>query len=116
MEDAKLNSLALVEGFRYDSGRGYFWINDLGKPPKMIMHPLNKSLDGKLLDAAAYNCVGASRENLFSAGVEICEKSGDGFIEYVWPKDPSDPSKGMAAKLSYVRLFKPYGWVSAPAS
>ena len=112
MSDAKTNALTQIKDLRYDEGKGYFWINDLGKPvPKMLMHPLSPALDGKVVDDPKYNCVGEGRKNLFATSVEVCETGEGGFIEYPWPKDVNDASKGDGMKMSYVRLFKPYGWV-----
>jgi hypothetical protein len=47
-----------IEQLRYDSGTGYFWINDTGAPiPKMIMHPTVPALNGKVLDNPKFSCV-----------------------------------------------------------
>ncbi len=110
-ETAQYMAKKQIKKFLYDEGRGYFWINDMGTPiPKMVMHPIAESLDGKVLDNPKYNCAnGEKKQNLFQAMVEVCEKNGNGFVEYVWP-DPKDKSKELP-KISYVKLYKKWNWV-----
>ena len=43
---AQRQARAAVAGMRYNQG-DYFWINDM--QPRMVMHPIKPSLDGKLL-------------------------------------------------------------------
>jgi len=51
--------------------------------------------------------------NLFTAFVQVAKASGHGYVTYNWPK----PLKGGGAtaelypKMSYVKLFAPWGWV-----
>jgi len=93
---------------RYDDGVGYIWINSNELPyPKMIMHPIAKSLNGKILDNEKYN-VSDNGENLFVRMVKVCNQNGEGFVSYVWPKPGKDKPQ---PKLSYVKLFKPWGWI-----
>lgn len=87
---AKSEAQNLVKAVRYDSGTGYIWINDTGKPyPKMIMHPIAYQLDGQILSAEKYN-VAENNENLFSAMVKTVEKDKEGFVGYLWPKPGKD--------------------------
>ncbi len=121
MELAKIT----VKRMRYDKVE-YLWINDLGKPfPKIIMHPTVPALDDKVLDAERFNKATMARDaiggkpeklngkNLFVAFNNVVTKSGDGFVAYDWPK----PKEGGGAttelypKISYVKLFEPWGWV-----
>ena len=111
-EDAIAKSKADLRAMRFDKGQGYFWINDMNTPyPKMVMHPILPALEGSALDAAKYNCVEKTGENLFVAMVQTCRKQGDGFVSYKWPKPSPTGLKPEAPKLSYVRLYKPLGWV-----
>jgi methyl-accepting chemotaxis protein len=101
-----------IQKMRYDAGVGYFWINDTGKPyPKMIMHPTVPALNGKVLDNPKYNCASGIRKNLFQAAVEICQKNGDGYIDYLWPKPSKEGLTKDQPKLSYVRYFAPWKWI-----
>ena len=116
VDDAVTDAVAKIKRdlaqMRYDGGTGYFWINDMGKPyPKMVMHPTVPALDGTVLDNAKYNCALGKKENLFNAFVDVCEREGEGFVDYLWPKPTKDGLTAEQPKLSYVRHFEPLGWV-----
>jgi signal transduction histidine kinase len=84
-EEAKNKALLEIKKMRYDEGVGYLWINDTSKPyPVMVMHPIMPELNYKILSDSKYNTVGNEKRNLFAVAVEICEKNGSGFIEYLW--------------------------------
>ena len=124
-DDAKAMALKTVKGLRYEKVE-YFWINDLGKPvPKMVMHATVPALDGKVLDEARFNKAIASREgnsdvekkldnkNLFVSMNDVVEKSGHGFVTYMWPKPKAGGgvTEELFTKISYVKKFEPWGWV-----
>ncbi|MGL1894263.1 MAG: methyl-accepting chemotaxis protein [Spirochaetaceae bacterium] len=111
--DAQVESLEIIESMRYDSGSGYFWINDTTGPiPSMIMHPISPSLNGQILDNPKYNKVKDTDENLFSAMVNIVNKSGGGYVEYMWPKPTEDGSiTEEQPKLSYVVGIDDWDWI-----
>ena len=108
---------------------GYFWINDTTLPyPRMVMHPTVPALDGKLLNNPSYDCATEliagldgrpvktdGKKNLFQAMVEVVIKgdNGQGFVTYMWPKPKQGGGVTTEAfpKLSYVKLFKPWGWI-----
>lgn len=98
-EEAQKRAKKRAENMRYGSN-DYFWINDM--TPKMVMHPLKPELNGK--DLAESKDVNGKR--LFVEAVEICKQKGEGAIEYVW-----DRGGQAVPKVSYVKLFKPWGWV-----
>ena len=106
--EAKKRAKELIKAVRYDDGTGYIWINDTSRPyPKMIMHPTAPQLDGKVLNNNKYN-VSANNQNLFVAMLEQAEAKGEGFVGYLWPKPgKSEPQP----KLSYIKEFKPWGWI-----
>lgn len=98
-----------IKNMRWKDNIGYFWINDTGTPyPKMVMHPIAPSLNGKVLDNPKYNCALGRGENLFKAFVDVCTQNTEGFVDYLWPKPNSDEPQ---PKLSYVRYFEPLDWV-----
>lgn len=113
VEEAKRLASASIKRFRYDDGKGYIWINDTGRPyPKMVMHPTVPALDGTVLDNAKYNCALGKDENLFKAFVDVTEKQGAGFVDYLWPKPTKDGlSKTRQPKLSFVKSYEPLGWI-----
>ncbi|MFW5830299.1 MAG: methyl-accepting chemotaxis protein, partial [Planctomycetota bacterium] len=107
--DAIAKSLQDVAKIRFDDGAGYIWINDMGTPhPRMVMHPVAPELDGRILDDPRYDCVADSGANLFSAAVETCRQTGNGFVSYRWPKPGSDEA---VPKLSFVQHYEPLDWV-----
>lgn len=124
-DEAKQQALAAIKALRYEKTE-YFWIHDLSKPfPKMVMHPTVPTLDGKALDEARFNKAirqqfGRDGEiarldgrNLFVAFNEVVDKTGDGYVEYLWPKPLASggTTSELFKKLSYVRKFAPWGWV-----
>jgi methyl-accepting chemotaxis protein len=100
-EQAQKNVLSLIEQLRYRDN-DYFWINDL--EPKMLMHPNFPELDGKNLS----NDKDPAGKYLFVEMVNICKEKGEGFVTYMWPKPGTAQP---VPKLSYVKLFKPWGWI-----
>lgn len=110
---AKAQAIELIKNLRFGKdNKDYFWINDMGKPfATMIMHPTVPELNGKQLDAPKFNCALGKKENLFNAFVQVCEKNGEGFVDYSWPKPTKDGLTSEQPKLSFVRLFRDWGWV-----
>ena len=81
---------------------GYFWINDMD--PKMIMHPIKPTLDGKNLS----NFKDPKGVYLFKEMVKVSNTKGKGLVKYDWSKPGK---KEPQPKFSYVELFKPWGWI-----
>ena len=122
---AKENALNAIKRLRYDK-TNYIWINDDTLPhPKMIMHPIATSLDGKVLNAEKFNCATNleysnnetvktdGKKNLFQSFVEVVNKGNTGFVGYLWPKPKADGTntEELYEKLSYVKKFDKWGWV-----
>jgi len=104
-----INELQIV---RYAGGVGYFWINDISRPfPRMVMHPIVSELNGEVLDNPEYNCALGRKENLFKAIVDVGLEKREGFVNYCWPKPIPGGVTEKRAKLSFVRVFKPWGWI-----
>jgi methyl-accepting chemotaxis protein len=80
----------------------YFWMNDL--TPTMIMHPFKPQLDGKNLSAVK----DPQGKALFVEMANIAREQGEGTVYYMWPKPSSDTD---VEKVSYVKLFEPWGWI-----
>ncbi len=100
-KEAKREVLRILKNMRYD-GKNYFWINDL--QPRMVMHPYKPQLEGK--DLSRFKDKKGKR--LFLEMVKVCKEKGEGFVSYMWPKPGEvEPSP----KLSFVKLFKPWGWI-----
>jgi methyl-accepting chemotaxis protein len=84
------------------AGKNYFWINDL--EPTMVMHPIKPELNGQ--DLADFKDPDGKR--LFVAFVDVAKAQGSGFVDYLWPKPGFDKP---VPKVSYVKLYKPWGWI-----
>ncbi len=124
--DAQAAAMQALKGMRYEK-KEYFWLHDLSSPvPKMLMHPTVPALDGKVLDAANFNCAttlqagsdGAvqhtdGKKNLFVAFNEVVNAAGHGFVTYNWPKPKAGggTTDELFEKLSYVKKFEPWNWV-----
>ncbi|MDX5372450.1 MAG: methyl-accepting chemotaxis protein [Pseudomonadaceae bacterium] len=100
-EEAQKQAMELIRGLRYDQD-DYFWINDLG--PVMVMHPTNPKLEGQDLSGNK----DPDGKFLFNEMVAIAKQQGSGQVDYRWPKPGSDEP---VAKISYVELFQPWGWI-----
>ncbi|MGE4557902.1 MAG: methyl-accepting chemotaxis protein [Desulfovibrionaceae bacterium] len=100
-EKLKQDALAQIASIRLRDNN-YFWINSL--EPRMVMHPLEPDNDGMLLGGVQ----DAKGKHFYREIVQVCKESGQGFVEY-WKKKPG--TDVVAPKLSFVKLFKPWGWV-----
>jgi methyl-accepting chemotaxis protein len=99
--EAQQEVMRHIKELRYN-GSEYFWINDL--TPRMIMHPTQPNLDGKDLSEVK----DPQGRFLFREFVKVCQDKGDGFVAYLWPK-PGETQP--VPKLSYVKLYQPWGWI-----
>jgi methyl-accepting chemotaxis protein len=102
-EEKQKQAFALVKALRYGpENKDYFWINDLH--PRMVMHPYKPEMDGQdLTDNKDPN-----GKKLFVEFARVGKESGEGFVDYLWPKYGADKPQ---PKLSFVKLFKEWGWV-----
>jgi methyl-accepting chemotaxis protein len=103
MSDAQAREMALgsIKALRYE-GNNYFWVNDMDA--RVLMHPIKPELDGKDLSSLE----DANGKKIFSAFVETAKKHGEGSVPYLWPKPGSEAPQ---PKVSYVKAFKPWGWI-----
>ena len=100
-EQLKYRLKTIVEGTRYGKN-GYFWINDIDAV--IVMHPIKPQLNGKDL----YNYKDKGGKQIFKEFAAVAKAKGDGFVDYVWPKPGFEKPQ---PKVSYVKLFEPFGWV-----
>lgn len=112
LDEAKKEARIQIEQLRWDGGTGYIWINDMTVPiPRMIMHPTLPALNGTVLDDPKFNCALGKKINLFVAMADACRQEGEGYVDYLWPKPTKDGLTSEQPKLSYVKLYEPFGWV-----
>jgi len=83
------------------SDGNYFWINDYNSV--MVAHP-SVNLVGKSLD----NLQGKRGTYMIREMTRLAKSDGEGYVTYWWNKPGVE---GDFPKLSYVRLFKPWGWI-----
>jgi len=103
LRDKQQKASGLVKGLRYGpESKDYFWINDLH--PTMIMHPYKPEMDGKDLS----DNKDPNGKKLFVEFARVAKENKEGFVDYLWPKYGADTPQ---PKLSFVTLFKEWGWV-----
>ncbi|MGV3573993.1 MAG: methyl-accepting chemotaxis protein [Devosia sp.] len=100
-EQAKATALAALQDLRYRGNEYMFVLDTTGV---MVMHPIRADMVG-------VNQIGATDPNgkfIFKDMIALAQASGAGFISYHWARsadtDPVD-------KLSYIKMFEPWGWV-----
>jgi signal-transduction protein with cAMP-binding, CBS, and nucleotidyltransferase domain len=95
---------ARIQQLRYgDEAKDYFWITD--DHPRMVMHPYRPELNGQ--DLSDYADPAGTK--LFVAFAALVRAQGDGYTDYLWQW--KDDERRVAPKLSYVKGFKPWGWI-----
>ncbi|EOC1766975.1 methyl-accepting chemotaxis protein [Vibrio fluvialis] len=100
-QQAQQQAKQAIASTRYGAD-DYFWINDL--TPTMVMHPFKPQLDGKALSGIQ----DPNGKALFVDMANLARDQGEGFVYYLWPKPGAEVA---VEKVSYVKLFKPWGWV-----
>ncbi len=100
-EQAQQQAMAVIRTLRYADGE-YFWINDL--QAVVLMHPLNPALENK--DQSGLK--DPDGKALILEAARLARAQGAGWLEYRWPKPNSTQP---VQKISYVELFRPWGWV-----
>lgn len=100
-DEAQKQALSAIGALRYGEGE-YFWINDLH--PRMVLHPYRSDLNGTDISTLT----DPTGKRLFVEFAKTVQARGAGFVSYLWPKPGStEPVR----KLSYVKGFKPWGWI-----
>jgi methyl-accepting chemotaxis protein len=99
--EARQSAAALLEGLRYASNE-YYWINDLDA--RLVMHPFLPTRIGE--DMTGY--VDAGGKPVFQDIVTLVRQEGEGALDYLATR-PHSPEP--IPKVSYVKLFAPWGWV-----
>jgi methyl-accepting chemotaxis protein len=90
-----------IRDLRYAGGEYFFIIN---QDVVTVMHPIKPELEGK----SGADIKDPNGKALFVEMVKVAKDKGEGIVEYMWPK-PGQSAP--APKLSYVMLYKPWGWV-----
>ncbi len=102
--EAQTSATEQIRHLRYGEERkDYFWITDM--QPKMIMHPYISDLEGKDLS----DFKDSHNKKLFLEIVKLVRESEEGYVDYMWQW--KDDSTRIVPKLSFVKEFKPWGWI-----
>ncbi len=92
-----------LEEIRFNSNRGYIFINTLYG--RNVMHPFNKNLKNKKI-----RTLKDGEGKLFVKEFEkIIRKKKSGFVKYSWYK-PNAGFQRHYPKISYIKKFKYYNW------
>jgi signal-transduction protein with cAMP-binding, CBS, and nucleotidyltransferase domain/PAS domain-containing protein len=101
---AQEQAMGAVGNIRYGEDlKDYFWITD--RQPVMITHPYRPDLNGQDLNGFR----DSKGKTIFVEFVKAVAETGESYVEYMWQWN--DDSTRVVPKLSYVRLFEPWGWV-----
>jgi len=102
-EEAQSKILSDIKGLRYQNNEYFFVFSTNGK---MVAHGVKQALVGK--DMADDVFKDSHGKFFLKEMVEVSKDKGEGFVDYMWPKpNKTEPSP----KLSYVKLFAPWGWI-----
>jgi len=99
--ELKKDIIDIVQSAKYGK-TGYFWIND--RKPRMIMHPIKPSLNGKDLS----HTKDSNGVYIFNEMVKATKYNGEGTVKYFWSKPGYSKPQ---AKVSFVKVFKPFNWI-----
>ncbi len=104
LEEAQQEFIDHIKFIRYgEDMKDYIWINDLH--PTMIVHPYRTDLNGKDLS----NYMDPHGKKLFVESVKTVKAHDEGYIDYMWQW--KDDSTRVVPKISFVKIFKPWGWI-----
>jgi len=127
LREAQGELVRQIRALRFGAGgKDYVWIHSLNRDeishPRMIMHPTIPSLDGTDISEYRYTDGDRRGEVVYATGIEervpffiqmnrIVAQRNEGFVGYEWPKPTAGGLTEHQPKLSYVKLFSPWGWV-----
>jgi len=102
LESRQQAAIRIMDKMRWgQDGKNYLWIQNLDG--NMVHHPMNPSLDGKSL----MQLKDPDGKLFFKEMDDKLETGGQGFVDYKWPKPGFDTPQD---KISYVKLYQPWGW------
>ncbi len=102
-QEIKRTVIETLPQMRVYHGKGDFFILDL--KGGIVLGPPESSREGKRLPPFSD---GMNRRAI-AGMVEVARKKGEGIYRYTWSK-PSEKGDDTLL-ISYVKLFKPYGWI-----
>ena len=104
VEEGKAIAIDHLREMKYGiDEKDYFWISDFS--PTLIMHPYRPDLVGKDMS----NFVDPNGTRIFVEFLKTAQRDGEGFVSYLWQS--RDDKKHIVPKLSFIKAFKPWGWI-----
>ncbi len=100
-EEAQQRAKEALRGLRY-AGDEYIFVSNLDAG--IVMHPIKPELEGK----SGADIKDPNGKALFVEMAKVAKEKGEGTVDYMWPKVGQTAP---APKLSYIQLYKPWGWV-----
>ena len=100
-EQAQTLAKTAIKQMRYGSNE-YFFISDMDA--NIVMHPIKPELDGK----SGLGIHDPDGNAVFKMFADQARLNDAGYVSYLWPKPGKDKP---VEKISYVKSFKPWGWV-----
>ncbi len=101
VEEAKARALEAVRAMRFGDGN-YYFIFDTGL--RMLMQPIKPELEGKDLSENK----DPTGKRLFVEIADVVKAQGAGYVPYMWPKPGQQEA---VPKISYSKVFAPWGWI-----
>ena len=102
LEEAQAAAKQHVKNLRY-RGEEYFFILDT--EVRGVMHPIKPKLDNTDLSGIK----DPEGKALFVEFAETAKNDKEGYVSYLWPKPGSEEPQ---PKLTFVRLYEPWGWIA----
>jgi methyl-accepting chemotaxis protein len=100
-DEAKHRALDAIRAMRFGDGNYFFIFNtDL----HMLMQPIKPEMEGSDLTGNT----DPEGKHLFVEIANVVKADGAGFVPYMWPKPGK---KDPVPKISYSKLFAPWGWI-----
>ncbi len=91
----------LISNAKYGDN-GYYWVND--ENGKILIHPIYPKLNGiNILEIYP-----PKEFNRLNKILQKVKKDGQGFMSDKWKRKGSQKKED---RISYIKIFKPYGWV-----
>lgn len=100
-EEAMLEAEAAIKRIRYNGDDYFFILNTKGE---MVMHPISSNLDGTNMS----NTKDPHGKYLFREMVDVAKTSGEGIVDYMWPKAGFNKP---VPKITYVTYNKDWDWI-----
>ncbi len=103
-KEAQQRAIDIINTLRYGpNNKDYFWVNDMDG--RIVIHPYRPDLHGEPVPDFRF----PTGKNLLEEFVRVVKAQDEGYVDYLfqWQDDPNK----IVAKLSYVKGFKPWGWI-----